>query len=272
MESGPRMSESQAGIFQSLTTSPWSAGSACEAGSRRGAAGGAFCRTGRALGCSGIGIGSQGRESRSGSEAGSSGGAERPAAWARRGAFGLGCLRQRRRRRGVCGRRGSGAGRGRGCSGGCRSRARMGLGGVRVRLLHHLGLLGAGGEGEDGVPELDLVAVAEAAGILDALCVHERPVGGAEVLDHGAHALWGDARVASRDAGVSERQVGVVPAADRHRAGERDLPSGVLPFTNDQHRLGHYGESISDSDRVPAKPGTRLELVTPSLPWRCSTN
>jgi len=24
--------------------------------------------------------------------------------------------------------------------------------------------------------------------------------------------------------------------------------------------------------RIEVKPGTRLELVTPSLPWKCSTN
>ena len=28
----------------------------------------------------------------------------------------------------------------------------------------------------------------------------------------------------------------------------------------------------ADRDASLGKPGTRLELVTPSLPWRCSTN
>ncbi len=129
-------------MFQSLTASPWSAGSACEAGSRRGAAGGAFWRTGRALRLLGHRDRVPGPGVASGSEAGSTGAARggrrrgvgsaaaaRAEAWVRPGvppaaaqsAGGLRLPRLRRRPRPRLLRR-------------LPPGARMGLGSVRVRL------------------------------------------------------------------------------------------------------------------------------------------
>ena len=79
--------------------------------------------------------------------------------------------------------------------------------------------------------------------------------------------------VVAGDAGVVEDQVGIVGAADRDRAVERDLAPGLGSLADDQQRLGH-GASLNATiaETRMESPETGLEPATPSLPWRCSTS
>jgi hypothetical protein len=49
------------------------------------------------------------------------------------------------------------------------------------------------------------------------------------------------------------------------------IPALVALFGRDRSPKRNSAPKGADSQLLP-KPGTRLELVTPSLPWKCSTN
>ena len=119
------------------------------------------------------------------------------------------------------------------------------------------------------VPIADLRAAADLDRALDPAAVHERPVGGAEVLDFELPALQPHGDVAARHLGVVDRQVGILAPDDQ--------------FTGHLHRLtlersAHYPETCHDARRQPsavapqpqpADATTRVIPAPDSVPPTC---
>ena len=167
----------------------------------------------------------------------------------RRGRLGRARARGSGRRLGP--RRSSGGRRGGGAVAARSSLARR-RGSRAVRLAQPRGL-GRGAQAPDARPDLHLVAVAERSPLRDALAVHERAVGRAEVLDRELTGADLDRRVPARDVRIGERDVAAL-AADRGARLDRVL-GALAGLLLDEDELAHRRRLLGTA-RTPEGAGS----------------
>ena len=134
-------------------------------------------------------------------------------------------------------------------------------GGLAVRASHL----------EDGRAHLEGVALAQAAGVLDALAVYEGAVARPEVLDDGCLALDAQRGVAAGDRLVGQLEVGALVAADGDGAVDGVLGSGAGTVLHYEPDSGHLaGGCVAGAHQARSRTRTGDPLLTMEVLYQLS--
>ena len=120
-------------------------------------------------------------------------------------------------------------------------------------------------------PELDIEGILEALVEANVFLL----IGGVAVGFHGYVRATKDVDVVpSPDPENLGRLAGVLEQLGAEVEGSEEFEDAELPLGEALPRCHFSRDRGADRPRglLRRKPGTRLELVTPSLPWKCSTN